>query len=96
MHVLQEIGGDVGGPDGGAQAEEEMDGEPGLDEDEEDKEGAEVLQTHTAAHTEQFNADLKERLKADVDKFEEMVQHEEQIRLGDEGWKGRYYKVCVC
>ena len=27
------------------------------------------------------------------DRFDEMVSHEEEIRLGDEGWKGRYYKV---
>ena len=25
-----------------------------------------------------------------------MVEHEEGIRLGDEGWKERYYKVQPC
>ena len=29
------------------------------------------------------------------DRFEEMVRHEEDIRLGDEGWKERYYQVSV-
>lgn len=72
-------------------AEDEV--EPAIDDDED--EGAEVLQTHTAAQTEQFNEDLKNRLKQGLDRFDEMVQHEEQIRLGETGWKERYYKVCI-
>lgn len=81
-------------------AEDEESGEDGGEEDAdlEDEEGAEVLLAPAVAQAEQaeqFNNELKERLKADVDKFEEMVVHEEQIRLGDEGWKGRYYKACT-
>ncbi|CAL8463003.1 g2537 [Coccomyxa elongata] len=68
--------------------EEDVAEEPAL----EDEEGAELLLA-PAAEQEQFNEALKERLKADVDRFEEMVVHEEEIRLGDEGWKGRYYKA---
>ena len=76
--------------DGEGEEEEEEDAaeEPVL----EDEEGAELLLA-PAVEQEQFNEALKERLKADVDRFEEMVVHEEEIRLGDEGWKGRYYKV---
>ncbi len=68
--------------------EEDVAEEPAL----EDEEGAELLLA-PAAEQEQFNEALKERLKADVDRFEEMLVHEEEIRLGDDGWKGRYYKV---
>ena len=39
---------------------------------------------------------MKDRLKSKGDRFEEMVEHEEGIRLGDEGWKERYYKVQPC
>ena len=59
-----------------------------------DEEGAEeLLQAHTAAQSEAFDAEMKDRLKSKGDRFEEMVEHEEGIRLGDEGWKERYYKV---
>ena len=59
-----------------------------------DEEGAEeLLQAHTAAQSEAFEAQMKDRLKSKGDRFEEMVEHEEGIRLGDEGWKERYYKV---
>lgn len=62
-----------------------------------DEEGAEeLLQAHTAAQSEAFDAEMKERLKSKGDRFEEMVEHEEGIRLGDEGWKERYYKVQPC
>ena len=33
------------------------------------------------------------RTQANVDRFEEMVAHEEGIRLGEAGWKERYYKA---
>ena len=62
-----------------------------------DEEGAEeLLQAHTAAQSEAFDAEMKDRLKSKGDRFEEMVEHEEGIRLGDEGWKERYYKVQPC
>lgn len=43
--------------------------------------------------TEKFNADISSRMKDKGDLFDEMVVHEEQIRLGEEGWKPRYYQV---
>ena len=30
------------------------------------------------------------------DMFDTMVVDEAKIRLGEEGWKQRYYQVCVC
>ena len=36
---------------------------------------------------------MAERGKGKHDRFDEMVVHEEQIRLGDAGWKARYYEV---
>lgn len=41
----------------------------------------------------QFNHQMSERMKARGDLFDEMVVHEEKIRLGDPGWKARYYEV---
>ena len=38
---------------------------------------------------------MTEHLKDANDRFDDMVQHEERIRLGEEGWKGRYYEVCI-
>ena len=35
----------------------------------------------------------RRRSKAGGDMFDEMVAHEETIRLGEEGWKGRYYRA---
>lgn len=72
---------------------EDEDDDVAEEPDLEDEEGAEALLAPAAEQTEQFNEQLKDRLKGNVDRFEEMVVHEEEIRLGDEGWKGRYYKV---
>jgi 5'-3' exoribonuclease 2 len=38
-----------------------------------------------------FKDALKDQVKDTHDKFDEMVAHEERIRLGEEGWKERYY-----
>ncbi len=32
-------------------------------------------------------------MKDKADMFDEMVQHEEKIRLGEAGWRERYYEV---
>lgn len=40
---------------------------------------------------EAFKEKLKEKVKEGSDLFDEMVQHEERIRLGEAGWKERYY-----
>ena len=32
-------------------------------------------------------------MKEQSDKFDEMVEHEEKIRLGEAGWRERYYEV---
>lgn len=42
---------------------------------------------------EQFAQQMSERLKGRGDLFDDMVAHEESIRLGDPGWKARYYQV---
>jgi hypothetical protein len=86
--------------------QEEVAAEPDLEaeEDEEEEEDPlaaevehadddEVLRVASAKNSEAFDAAMKERLRAGVDRFDEMVAHEEGIRLGDAGWKGRYYKV---
>lgn len=41
----------------------------------------------------EFKARMTEHLKDSNDRFDDMVQHEERIRLGEDGWKGRYYEV---
>ena len=38
-----------------------------------------------------FKAELQEQVKEKADMFDEMVEHEERIRLGESGWKERYY-----
>ena len=61
---------------------------------EDEEEGAEeLLQAHTAVDSEAFDQAMKDRLREQGDRFDEMVAHEEDIRLGDEGWKERYYQV---
>lgn len=40
-----------------------------------------------------FKNHVKDKMKERDDLFDEMVVHEEQIRLGDAGWKARYYEV---
>ena len=69
-----------------------MAGEAELEAAVEHADDDEVLRV-AAARTEAFDAEMKERLRAGVDRFDEMVAHEEGIRLGDAGWKERYYKV---
>eukprot|EP00892_Ulva_mutabilis_P005061 jgi/Ulvmu1/2927/UM149_0006.1 len=39
-----------------------------------------------------YKSKLKGILKEKADMFERMVEHEEIVRLGDEGWKARYYE----
>lgn len=40
---------------------------------------------------EKYKGKLKSILKSKADMFEDMVEHEEAVRLGEEGWKERYY-----
>lgn len=47
-------------------------------------------------NAERFSADMSARMKDKGDLFDEMVVHEEQIRLGEDGWKARYYQVRRC
>ena len=61
---------------------------------EDDEEGAEeLLQARVAADSEAFDQAIKDQQREQGDRFEEMVKHEEGIRLGDEGWRERYYQV---
>ncbi|MCJ1427327.1 hypothetical protein MMC29_005230, partial [Sticta canariensis] len=41
----------------------------------------------------EFDEHLKDVMKDRGDKFDDMVEHEERIRLGETGWKARYYQV---
>lgn len=58
-------------------------------------EGKSVSAEELKERTDQFNADINSRMKDRGDLFDEMVVHEEQIRLGEEGWKLRYYEVSL-
>ncbi len=40
-----------------------------------------------------FQHKIKEQLKGKSDCFDEMMESEERIRLGEDGWKARYYQV---
>jgi hypothetical protein len=54
-----------------------------------------AAQEEEKAAQEKFAEELKTRAKDAADMFDTMVEHEEKIRLGDPGWKGRYYQVSV-
>jgi 5'-3' exonuclease len=45
-----------------------------------------------SADNKEYKAKLQDILKSKSDLFEDMLEGEEQIRLGDHGWKGRYYE----
>lgn len=42
---------------------------------------------------EEFKEAIKEVMKDKGDMFDSMFEHEERIRLGEAGWKARYYQV---
>lgn len=46
-----------------------------------------------AEAVEAYKAKLKEAGKEAADRFDDMVEHEERIRLGEAGWKERYYEA---
>lgn len=46
-----------------------------------------------ATEHEDIDVLLKDIMKDKGDKFDDMVEHEERIRLGETGWKARYYQV---
>ena len=55
-----------------------------------------VTHTHAVAdgdEPEEFAEAMKEAMKDRGDMFDDMVVHEEKIRLGETGWKARYYQV---
>lgn len=56
-------------------------------------EGKVLSESELKEHADKFNADISSRMKDRGDLFDEMVVHEEQIRLGEQGWKERYYQV---
>ncbi|KAI3438142.1 hypothetical protein D9Q98_000583 [Chlorella vulgaris] len=85
--------------------DEEGDEDLGGGEEEEEAEAEEVLQelvgdadidpaaaAANAKLVEDFKAKMKDDLKDKADCFDEMVQHEEKLRLGESGWKERYYE----
>jgi 5'-3' exoribonuclease 2 len=45
-----------------------------------------------SAEAEQYRERLQKELRGKSDMFESMVEHEEELRLGDAGWKARYYE----
>lgn len=44
-------------------------------------------------NADKFKADISSKMKDKGDLFDEMIVHEEHIRLGEDGWKPRYYQV---
>ncbi len=36
---------------------------------------------------------MQDEIKDKADMFDQMVEHEEKIRLGEAGWRERYYEV---
>jgi hypothetical protein len=89
-------------PQGGGEGEEEEGDDFVVPEEEDLPEeiltGAALAaaQAESKAAQERFAEELKARSKEAADMFDEMVVHEERIRLGDPGWKGRYYEVRPC
>lgn len=49
--------------------------------------------TTTPTHHHCYCPCPQDDLKDKADCFDEMVQHEEKLRLGESGWKERYYEV---
>jgi 5'-3' exonuclease len=45
-----------------------------------------------SAEAQEYQDRLKQELRSKADKFESMIEHEEELRLGDDGWKARYYE----
>ena len=73
-----------------------------MEEDDRDAEekAAGLVQTTAVAMTEatdrdmtDFQNQMKDRLKGKSDCFSQMMELEEKIRLGEDGWKARYYEV---
>lgn len=40
---------------------------------------------------EEYKAELADIMKGKADRFDEMANHEQEIRLDQQGWKERYY-----
>ncbi|KAL4452283.1 hypothetical protein ABPG75_007945 [Micractinium tetrahymenae] len=69
-----------------AEAEEELEElvkEAGIDP---------AVAAKNARLVEEFKAKMKEDMKDKADMFDQMVEHEEKIRLGEAGWRERYYE----
>lgn len=47
-----------------------------------------------AEAAEAFKSQVGDTMKEKGDLFDVMFEAEEKIRLGEEGWKERYYQVC--
>ncbi|KAG7673428.1 hypothetical protein Ndes2526B_g03127 [Nannochloris sp. 'desiccata'] len=82
---------------------EDLDALEAEEEEEAEEELAEIIgdadiDTTAAAEekakeaVEAFKEELKEQVREKADMFDEMVEHEERIRLGENGWKERYYE----
>lgn len=54
---------------------------------------AEELAVAGAAAAADLKEQLASRMKDKGDAFDTMIEAEEKIRLGEEGWKARYYQV---
>ena len=55
---------------------------------------ADVVPEGDSKEIEEFAETMKEIMKDKGDMFDSMVVNEEKIRLGETGWKARYYQVC--
>ncbi|GAB4819079.1 hypothetical protein N2152v2_006125 [Parachlorella kessleri] len=102
--AMEEGGGAPVEGDGGAEGGEEVDDdevEPVVEDD--DEPPPELVEpdidpevaAKNAEAVEAYKAKLKEQGREAADRFDDMVDHEEKIRLGEAGWKERYYEVIV-
>ncbi|KAK9829481.1 hypothetical protein WJX72_006121 [[Myrmecia] bisecta] len=79
------------------EADVDGDGVESLDDALEDLVGAEADLEHKAVlakqvDQDQFNLKMQEMVKNKADMFDVMMVDEEKIRLGEDGWKQRYYQ----
>ncbi|KAL4441265.1 hypothetical protein ABPG77_011502 [Micractinium sp. CCAP 211/92] len=51
-----------------------------------------AVAAENARLVEEFKAKMKDEMKDKADMFDQMVEHEEKIRLGEAGWRERYYE----
>ncbi|PSC72218.1 5 -3 exoribonuclease 2 [Micractinium conductrix] len=74
------------------EAEEEAEAEQEVEELVKDAAIDPAVEAENKRLVDEFKAKMKEDMKDKADCFDEMVEHEEKIRLGEAGWRERYYE----